>query len=96
MGCTHTQTDVSLTLNGGVLGIKPIGPKVSKEKLPDDSKVQVPKDFNLKDDRLLTKDNEIATEDSQSTMEEDSSLDPARCPDEGLIPPGCEVKPPKN
>src|SRR5437867_5972736 len=29
LGCTHSQTDVGLTLNGGVLGIKPISPKLT-------------------------------------------------------------------
>lgn len=43
LGCTHSQTDVGLTLYGGKLGINPIGPKVSTDKLSDDSKVQVPK-----------------------------------------------------
>ena len=43
LGCTHSQTDVGLTLNGGKLGINPIGPKVSIDKFSDDNKVQVPK-----------------------------------------------------
>lgn len=38
MGCTHSQTDVGLTLNGGKLGIKPIGPKLSIDKLSGDNK----------------------------------------------------------
>ena len=70
LGCTHSQTDVGLTINGGELGIKPIGPKVSTDKLSDDNKVQVPKGFDLKNDNLLTKDKEIATEDSQVTTNE--------------------------
>jgi len=70
LGCTHSQTDVGLTINGGVLGIKPVGPKVSTDKLSDDNKVQAPKGFDLKNDNLLTKDNEIATEDSQVTTDE--------------------------
>jgi hypothetical protein len=36
LGCTHSQTDVGLTMNGGVLGINPIGPKMSTDKLPND------------------------------------------------------------
>lgn len=39
LGCTHTQTDVGLTINDGKLGIKPIGPEVSIDKLSDDSQV---------------------------------------------------------
>ena len=39
LGCTHTQTDVGLTINDGKLGIKDIGPKVSTDKLSDDNKV---------------------------------------------------------
>ena len=50
LGCTHSQTDVGLTLDGGELGIKPIGPKVSTDKLSDDNKVQVPKGFDLKNE----------------------------------------------
>ena len=44
--------------------------KVSTDKLSDDNKVQVPKGFDLKNDNLLTRDNEIATEDSQVTTNE--------------------------
>jgi hypothetical protein len=72
LGCTHSQTDVGLTINDGRLGIQPIGPKVSTDKLSDDNKVQVPRGFDLKNDNLLTKDNEIATEDSQVTTNEGS------------------------
>ncbi|MDW0206982.1 MAG: hypothetical protein QOA28_05415 [Nitrososphaeraceae archaeon] len=50
LGCTHSQTDVGLTLDGGELGIQPIGPKVSTDKLSDDNKVQVPKGFDLKNE----------------------------------------------
>ncbi|MDW0165780.1 MAG: hypothetical protein QOK65_10395 [Nitrososphaeraceae archaeon] len=50
LGCTHSQTDVGLTLDGGELGIKPIDPKVSTDKLSDDNKVQVPKGFDLKNE----------------------------------------------
>jgi hypothetical protein len=39
LGCTHTQTDVGLAINDGKLGIMAIGPKVSTDKLSDDSKV---------------------------------------------------------
>lgn len=70
LGCTHSQTDVGLTINGGVLGIKPLGPKVSTDKLFDGNKVQIPKGFDLKNDNLLTKDNEIATEESQIATNE--------------------------
>ena len=76
LGCTHTQTDVGLTINDGKLGIKTIGPKVSTDKLSDDNKVHVPKDFNLKDDNLLTKDSGIATEDNQVTTNEENSKTP--------------------
>ena len=54
LGCTHSQTDVGLTLDGGELGIKPIGPKVSTDKLSDDNKVQVPKGFDLKNEDGVT------------------------------------------
>lgn len=64
LGCTHSQTDVGLTISDGKLGIQPIGPKVSTDKLSD-NKVQVPKDFDLKNDKLSTKDNGIATQDNQ-------------------------------
>ncbi|MDW0278481.1 MAG: hypothetical protein QN721_10330 [Nitrososphaeraceae archaeon] len=50
LGCTHSQTDVGLTLDGGELGIQPIGPKVSTDKLSDDNKVEVPKGFDLKNE----------------------------------------------
>lgn len=36
LGCTHSQTDVGLTINDGKLGIKPIGPKLLTDKLPTD------------------------------------------------------------
>jgi hypothetical protein len=76
LGCTHTQTDVGLTINDGKLGIKTIGPKVSTDKLSDDNKVQVPKHFDLKNDKLLTKDSEIATEENQVTTNEENSKTP--------------------
>jgi hypothetical protein len=56
LGCTHTQTDVGLTLNGGKLGIKTIGPKVSTDKLSDGNKVQVPKTGILNEDGVTIGD----------------------------------------
>lgn len=56
LGCTHTQTDVGLTLNGGKLGIQPIGPKVSIDKLSDDNKVQVPNRGILNENGATTGD----------------------------------------
>lgn len=67
LGCTHSQTDVGLTINGGILGIKPIGPEVSTDKLSDDSKDQVPNDFDIKDDGLLTKNDDDKTSNSLSS-----------------------------
>ena len=93
LGCTHRQTDVSFTINDGKLGLKLIGPKVSTDKLSDDNKVQVPKDFDLKKGDLLTKDSQITTKDSQITTNEESSPTPPPCPLEGPIPPDCTMKP---
>jgi len=84
LGCNHTQTDASLTLNDGILGIKPIGPKVSTEK---SSKTKIPRDFDSKDGGRLTKDSQI------TTNEEDSKTPPP-CPLQGPIPPNCTMKPP--
>lgn len=39
LGCTHSQTDVGLTIKDGRLGIKTIGPEVSLDKLSDDNRV---------------------------------------------------------
>ncbi|CAN5448626.1 hypothetical protein BH18THE1_BH18THE1_11740 [soil metagenome] len=84
LGCTHSQTDVGLTINGGVLGIEPTGPKVSTE---ESSNTKIPKDFNLKKGDLLTKD-------SQITTNEEDSRTPPPCPLQGPIPPDCTMKPP--
>jgi hypothetical protein len=94
LSCTHSQTDVGYTINDGKLDIKTIGPKVSTDKLSDDNKVQVPKAFGLKDDKLFTKNSEIATEDNQVTMNEENSKTPPPCPLQGPIPPNCTMKPP--
>jgi hypothetical protein len=94
LGCTHTQTDVGFTIKDGELGIKAIGPEVSIDKLSDDNKVQVPKDFGLKDDNQFTKDSEIATEDNQVTTNEENTKSPPPCPLQGPIPPNCTMKPP--
>jgi hypothetical protein len=51
MGCTHTQTDVGLTLNQGVLDVKPIGPPRSTEQLPND---KIPKNGILNEGGVTT------------------------------------------
>jgi hypothetical protein len=51
LGCIHSQTDVSLTINGGKLGIKLIGPKVSTDKLSDG---KIPKTGILNEDGITT------------------------------------------
>ena len=92
LGCTHTQTDVGFTLDNGVMGIKPIGPKVTIDKLSGDKKFpKIPRGF---DSDLLTKDSQIATEDNQITTSEENSKTPPPCPKEGPIPPNCTMKPP--
>lgn len=75
LGCTHSQTDVGLTISDGKLGIQPIGPKVSIDKLSDDDKVQFPERFDLKNDKFLKKDNGIATQENQVTTNEGSNND---------------------
>ena len=92
LGCTHTQTDVGFTLNGGMLDIKPIGPPRSIDQLSDDN---VKNRINLKDPTLAPTDNQMSTEDSQLTSSEGTSRTPPPCPNEGPIPPNCTMKPPK-
>ena len=69
MGCTHSQTDVGLTISDGNLRIQTIGPKTSTDKLSD-KEVPAPNRFDLKNDKLLTNDNKFATENSQVTTNE--------------------------
>ena len=77
LGCTHSQTDVGLTINDGKLGIKPIGPKLLTDKLPTD---KIPTNGILNDGGLTTrneggKDNDSVDRKELDTRKELESQD---------------------
>jgi hypothetical protein len=77
LGCTHSQTDVGLTINDGKLGIKPIGPKLLTDKLPTD---KIPTNGILNDGGLTTrneggKDNDSVDRKGLDTRKELESQD---------------------
>jgi hypothetical protein len=77
LGCTHSQTDVGLTINDGKLGIKPIGPKLLTDKLPTE---KIPTNGILNDGGLTTrneggKDNDSVDRKGLDTRKELESQD---------------------
>lgn len=91
LGCTHTQTNVGFTIDNGVLGIKPIGPKLQTDKMNDGKKF--PKFSENFDSNLLTKGGQSTNEDNKITTNQENSKTPPPCPKEGPIPPNCTMKP---